>query len=58
MAKKDYTGLSRDILDKVGGVKNITRAYNCMTRLRLNVKDKGLVNTDELEKIDGITGYQ
>lgn len=29
-----------------------------MTRLRLNVKDKGLVKVEEIEKLDGVTGYQ
>lgn len=58
MAKKDYKELSKEILEKVGGTENITRAYHCMTRLRLNVKDKGLVKADEVEKIDGVTGYQ
>ncbi len=58
MAKKDYTELAKNILGKVGGTENITRAYHCMTRLRLNVKDKGLVKVDEIGKIDGVTGYQ
>ncbi len=58
MAKKDYTELAKNILGKVGGTENITRAYHCMARLRLNVKDKGLVKVDEIGKIDGVTGYQ
>ena len=48
MAKKKYDELSKDILNKVGGKENIARAYHCMTRLRLDVKDKGVVNLKNL----------
>lgn len=58
MAKKNYDELSEKILIEVGGRENIARAYHCMTRLRLDVKDKGLVNTEALEKLSGIAGCQ
>lgn len=58
MAKKNYDELSNSILNHVGGNENIVRAYHCMTRLRLDIKDKGLVNTDVLEKVTGIAGTQ
>ena len=58
MAKKNYDEISQCIYKLTGGKENITRAYHCMTRLRLNVKDKGLVNVDELGKISGIAGTQ
>lgn len=58
MAKKKYDELSKDILNKVGGKENIARAYHCMTRLRLDVKDKGVVNIEELEKLTGVVGSQ
>lgn len=58
MAKKKYDELSKDILNKVGNKENIARAYHCMTRLRLDVKDKGVVNIEELEKLTGVVGCQ
>ncbi|MCD7808486.1 MAG: PTS transporter subunit EIIC [Erysipelotrichaceae bacterium] len=58
MAKQNYEELSQNILTQVGGKENISRAYHCMTRLRLDIKDKGLVNIDELEKVSGIVGTQ
>lgn len=58
MAKKNFDEISQHIYELTGGKENIVRAYHCMTRLRLNVKDKGLVNVDELGKIAGITGTQ
>lgn len=58
MVKKDYTELSKEILDLVGGKENIARAYHCITRLRLNVKDKGLVKAEDIGKLTGVTGFQ
>lgn len=58
MAKKNYEEISKSIYEFSGSKENIVRAYHCMTRLRLDVKDKGLVNIDELEKISGIAGTQ
>ena len=50
----DNQQIARAILDAVGP-DNITEAYNCMTRLRLRVKD-ATVTKEELKKIDGIKG--
>ena len=58
MSKKDYQALSTEILKYVGGKENISRAYHCMTRLRLEIKDQGLVNVDELNQLNGIAGSQ
>lgn len=38
MAK--YTEMCTSILETVGGKENLTGAVHCMTRLRLNYKDK------------------
>ena len=37
----DYVETSKKIVDAVGGASNITSAANCMTRLRLVLKDEG-----------------
>lgn len=55
--KKNYEALARDILDQVGGNENITSVMHCYTRLRLNLKDRGLVNIDELKQL-AIIGTQ
>lgn len=44
------------ILHLTGGSNNITLCGNCMTRLRLTLKNRDLVQNDELKKIPGILG--
>ncbi|MBQ9647771.1 MAG: PTS glucose transporter subunit IIA [Oscillospiraceae bacterium] len=53
MASK-YDGLSRIILQNVGGKDNITAITHCVTRLRFNLKDESKANTDILKATDGI----
>ena len=50
----DNQQIARAILSAVGP-ENITEAYNCMTRLRLRVKD-ATVTKEELKKIAGVKG--
>jgi PTS system sucrose-specific IIC component len=52
----DYPRLSADILPLVGGVANIDSFTNCMTRLRVNVRDQALVDGDALKALDGVLG--
>ena len=58
MAKKNFDELSSRILDLVGGKGNVTNCTHCVTRLRFYVKDKSLVNVDEINKISGVLGTQ
>lgn len=58
MKKKDYDVLIQTILNNVGGKGNITNCLHCMTRLRLNVKDKSIVNLEEIEKDPDVVGVQ
>lgn len=44
------------ILLLVGGSKNIIICGNCMTRLRLTLKDRQQIRFDELKKIPGVMG--
>lgn len=53
-----YTEFSNQIIANVGGKDNIISAVHCMTRLRLNLKDKSLVDVDAVKKIDGALGAQ
>ena len=58
MAKKDYSELSAQIISLIGGKENISYATHCITRLRLNLKDKSLVQEDEIKKIPSLLGAQ
>lgn len=44
--------VSKEIVEGLGGVSNISHLTNCMTRVRATVKDNSLVNKEELEKIE------
>lgn len=48
--------LSRKILELVGGKKNVASAANCMTRLRIQLKDPSLARIEDLKKVDGVLG--
>ncbi len=58
MAKKDYKAIAEKILELVGGKANVSFATHCVTRLRLNVKDRARVQIDEIKKIPGVLGAQ
>ena len=52
----DYRKAAQDILDHVGGSKNIASAAHCATRLRLVIADNKKVSKEALENIDGVKG--
>ena len=56
MAK--YTDLCNQILENVGGKENVSQAVHCMTRLRLNLKDRSQVDMDAVKGIKGVLGAQ
>lgn len=56
MSKK-YEGLAHDIIEKLGGKKNITEGYHCQTRLRFKVLDESKIDIKGLESLDGVTKY-
>lgn len=59
MAKKDnFEDLAEHIVELVGGKENIVFFTHCVTRLRFNLKDKGLVKKEEVEKMKGVVGSQ
>lgn len=55
--KKNYNKIASDILENVGGKDNVVSAMHCYTRLRLVLKDQGLVNTDKIKEA-GALGTQ
>lgn len=56
MAK--YTEFCDQILANVGGKDNVSGAVHCMTRLRLNLKDRSKVDADKVKEIKGVLGAQ
>lgn len=53
MASK-YDGLSRIIIQNVGGKENISAITHCVTRLRFTLKDESKAQTDILKSTDGV----
>ncbi len=53
MASK-YDGLSRIIIQNVGGKDNISAITHCVTRLRFTLKDESKANTEILKETDGV----
>lgn len=58
MAKKDFSALAGTIIEKVGGKSNIFQVAHCMTRLRFNLKDRGLADLEEIKAVNGVLGVQ
>src|SRR4051794_7150687 len=48
--------LAEKLLKELGGAGNIADFTNCMTRLRVEVYDDSLVNTEAIKKTDGVIG--
>ena len=55
LASDDYTAIAKQILEGCGGKDTITSIDNCVTRLRLEVKDMTAVN-DKAIKAAGVAG--
>lgn len=52
----DYRKTAQEILDKVGGSKNIASAAHCATRLRLVIADNSKADKTAIENIEGVKG--
>ena len=52
--KSEYTQLCTEILDAVGGSKNIKNVFHCITRLRIVPVNRDAVDMDKLSKVSGI----
>ena len=48
--------LAKELLELMGGEKNIISITHCATRLRPAIKDRSLVNAKAIEELDGVTG--
>ena len=52
----DYRKTAQEILNHVGGSKNIVSAAHCATRLRLVIADNTKADKAALENVDGVKG--
>ena len=55
LANNDFTGIAKIVLEGVGGPANVTSIDNCITRLRLEIKDYTLVDEKKI-KSAGVAG--
>lgn len=55
LSNNDYTAVAKMVLEGVGGKDNVASIDNCITRLRLEVKDYTLVNEAKI-KSAGVAG--
>lgn len=52
----DYKVLAKNILDGIGGVKNVVFFTHCATRLRFNLKDESIADDNKLKRAKGVMG--
>lgn len=52
----DYKKVAQQMLECVGGRKNLVSAAHCATRLRMVIADNGKCSKEKLEQIDGVKG--
>ncbi len=50
----DASDLARSILELVGGVENVVSALNCMTRVRLTVRNDAAIQDKALKALEGV----
>lgn len=55
MADKN-TKLAEEIYEHVGGVNNVNKIVNCMTRIRMGVIDNSKVDVEGLKAVEGVMG--
>lgn len=52
---KEYQTLATQIIALVGGKENVANVYHCQIRLRFTLVDNLKADTEDLEKLDGVT---
>lgn len=52
----DYKKTAAEILNLIGGEKNVASVTNCMTRLRFNLNDAKKADVEAIKKIKGVQG--
>lgn len=52
----NYKKTATEILELIGGSKNISTLEHCSTRLRFGLVDKSVVEVEKLKKVNGVMG--
>lgn len=52
----DYSKTARQIVDLLGGEKNIRSLAHCMTRLRFGLADDSKIDDEKMKKVPGVMG--
>lgn len=55
LSNKNYAYMAKKILENLGGTSNIETIGNCMTRLRVEVKNPSLLNLEKIKQM-GVRG--
>lgn len=55
LASKNYEYMAKKLLQAFGGADNVTDAFSCNTRLRVEVKDSSLVDEQRIKQL-GVSG--
>jgi len=50
----DFNKIGKEIIECVGGEKNIISLTHCYTRLRFELKDESLVQKEKIDRIEGV----
>jgi len=50
----DSLKLANDIISNIGGKKNIINVVHCATRLRFQLKDSSIANTEKIKALEGV----
>lgn len=50
LSHSNYSYMAKKLLQNIGGAENIVNAENCVTRMRLEIKDISLINEDNIKK--------
>lgn len=54
--KERFHATAERILAEVGGKENVASVQHCMTRLRFNLKDESISDTEAIKRIPGVAG--
>lgn len=50
LSHSNYGYMAKKILQNIGGADNVISAHNCVTRMRLEIKDINIINEDNIKK--------
>ena len=54
----DNQRMASEILERIGGMENVSNVMHCVTRLRFTLKDQSLADTKAVEAVKGVVGVK